>query len=77
MNNIIVKLLHPIQFDKRFKTRQMKLKIDSLIAKLNEEFVGFYCLYAIKFNRKSFYQYIIGLSTTYLLIDGLVNTRRG
>ena len=77
MNKIIAKLLIPIQFDKRHKTRQMKLKIDSLIARLNKEFVGFYCLYAIKFTRMSFYQYILGISTTYLLVDGLVNTRQG
>ena len=42
MNKVIVKHLHPIQFDKRYKTRQMKLKIDSFIDRLNEEFVGFY-----------------------------------
>ena len=57
MNKIIIKLLVPIQFDKSRKTRQMKLKINSLIARLNKEFVGFYCLYAIKFTRMSFYQY--------------------
>ena len=72
-----VKLVIPIQFENRQKTRQMKLKIDSLIARLNKEFVGFYCLYAIKFTRKSFYQYILGISMTYFLVDGLVNTRQG
>ena len=77
MNKVILKLLIPIQFDKRHKTRQMKLKIDSFIDRLNEEFVGFYCLYAIKFNRMSFYHYILGISTTYLLVDELVNTRQG
>ena len=76
MNKKIVKLLIPIQFEKRPKTRQMKLKIDSLIARLNEEFVGFYCLYAMKFTRKSFYQYIIGISTTYFLVSGLINARQ-
>ena len=76
MNDIIANLLYPIQFDKRFKSRRMKLKIDSLIARLNEEFVGFDCLYAIKFNRMSFYQYILGLTSTYLLVNGLVNSRQ-
>ena len=75
MNKIIVKLLHPIQFDKRPKTRLMRLKIDSLIARLNKEFVGFYCLYAIKFNRMSFYKYILGISTTYFLVNGLDSSR--
>ena len=73
MNKVILKLLIPIQFDKRHKTRQMTLKIDSFIARMNEEFVGFYCLYAIKFTRMSFYQYILGISTTYLLVDRFVN----
>ena len=77
MNKKIVKLLHPIQIDKRFKTRLMRLKIDSLIARLNEEFVGFYCLYAIKFTRMSFYKYILGISITNILVNGLVNARQG
>ena len=76
MNKIILKLLIPIQFDKRHKTRQMKLKIDSFIARLSKEFVGFYCLYAIKFTRKTFYQYILGISMTYLLVDGFVDTNQ-
>ena len=62
MNKIIVKLLIHIQFEKKHKTPQ--IKIDSFIARLSKEFVGFYCLFA-KFTRKSFYQYIIGISTTY------------
>ena len=77
INKIIVKLLITIQFDERHKTRQMKLKIDSLVERLSKEFVGFYCLYAIKFNRMSFYQYILGISTTYFLVSGFVNARRG
>ena len=77
MNKIIIKLLIPIQFDKRHKTQQIKLKIDSLIARLSKEFVGFYCLYSIKFTRMSFYEYILGISTTFLLLHGLVNPRQG
>ena len=77
MNKIIVKLLIPIQFDDRHKTRKMKLKIDSLIARLSKEFVGFYCLYSIKFTRMSFYQYILGISTTYFLVHGFVNANQG
>ena len=76
MNKVILKLLYPIQFDKKPKTIRMRLKIDSFIDRLNEEFVGFYCLYAMKFNRKTFYKYIIGISVTYILINGLVNARR-
>ena len=74
INKVIVKLLITIQLDDRHKTRRMKLKIDSFVERLSKEFVGFYCLYVIKFTRMSFYQYILGISTTYFLIDGLVNT---
>ena len=55
-NHLIVKLLYPIQFDKKPKKLTNKLKIDSLIARLNKEFVGFNCLYFIKFTKLSFYQ---------------------
>ena len=74
MNKVIVKLLHPIQSDKTHNTRLTRLhryKIDSFVARLNNEFVGFHCLYAIKFTKLSFYKYILGISTTYFLLTKL------
>ena len=66
-NTIIAKHLYPIQFSKTPKRLSIGLKIDSFISRLNKEFVGFRCLYSIKFTRKSFYQYILGLSSAYFM----------
>ena len=76
MNKIIVKLLYPIQFNRKAKKLTNKLKIDSFIARLNNEFVGFDCLYFIKFTKLSFYQYILGLSTVYFLINNLLKDKQ-
>ena len=76
MNKIIVKLLYPIQFDKNPKKLTNKLKIDSLIARLNKEFVGFHCLYFIKFTKLSFYNYVLGLTTVYFLINKLMKEKQ-
>ena len=76
MNKIIVKPLYPIQFNKKPKKLANKLKIDSLIARLNKEFVGFHCLYFIKFTKLSFYHYCLGLSTVYFLINKLMNEKQ-
>ena len=78
MNEIIVELLYPIQFDKTDNTRPKlltRLKIDSFIDRLNNEFVGFHCLYSIEFNKLSFYNYILGISITYCLIGDLENSK--
>ena len=78
MKEIIVKLLYPIQFDKPDNTRLTKLtrcKIDSFVARLNTEFVGFHVLYAIKFTKLSFYNYILGISSTYFLLGDLGNSQ--
>ena len=74
MNKVILKLLYPIQFDKTHNKRLTRLhrwKIDSFVARLNKEFVGFRCLYSIKFTKLSFYKYVLGISTTYILLSNL------
>ena len=78
MNMIIVKLLYSIQFDEARNTRLTRLtrcKIDSFVARLNNEFVGFRCLYSIKFTKLSFFKYILGLCSTYILLNDLGNSR--
>lgn len=80
MTHLIVKLIYPIQLNnisstdltRSTKILLIKLKIDSFISRLNKEFVGFRCLYFIKFTKLSFYKYIIGITSTYLLINKLV-----
>ena len=76
MNKVIVELLYPIQSDKTHNTRLTRLtrfSIDSFVDRLNTEFVGFHCLYAIKFTKLSFYNYILGISSTYFLLMNLDN----
>ena len=75
-NKIIIKLLYSIQFDKTRKTkvsRITRLKIDSFVDRLKKEFVGFRCLYSIKFTKLTFYNYLLGISTTYFLLTDLNN----
>ena len=74
MNKVIVKHLHPIQSDKTDNTRLTRLtrlRIDSFVDRLNNEFVGFQCLYSIEFTRMSFYEYALGISGTYFLFSDL------
>ena len=75
MNKNIAKLLYPIQFNKKPKKLTNKLKLNSFIARLNKEFVGFKCLYFIKFTELSFYNYMLGLS--YFLINRLLKAKLG
>ena len=78
MNKKIVKLLYQIQFDKSLNTRMTRLtrlKINSFVARLNKEFVGFHCLYSIKFTKRSFYNYLLGISTTYFLLTDFYNDK--
>ena len=71
-NKIIAKYLYSIQFDRMSKRVIVRMKIDSFIARLNQEFVGFRCLYFIKFTKLTFYKYILGLSSSYFMINDLV-----
>ena len=71
-NKVLVKLLHPIQSDTTPRPRLTRLhrcKIDSFVARLNKEFVGFRCLYSIKFTKLSFYNYVLGISSTYFMLS--------
>ena len=66
-NYFILKQLYPLLTDKNFNRRVLRRRIDSFIARLNTEFIGFHCWFYIKFKRYTFYEYLIGLSSTYLL----------
>ena len=72
-NTSILMNLYPILVDKNFKKLKLRLRIDSFIARLNTEYIGFHCLLFIKFKRLSFYEYLIGLSGTYCLLTRRVN----
>ena len=63
----ILESLYPILTEKNIIGFRLRLRIDSFIARVNTEFIGFHCLNYIKFERKAFCSYIIGLSSTYIL----------
>jgi hypothetical protein len=50
---------------------RLKLKIDAIIARINEQYVGFYCLNMFKFTNLAALEYLYGVMTTYILINGL------
>ena len=49
----------------------IKIKIDSFIARIDEQYIGFYCFNMFEFTKLEFYQYNIGLVTSYILIYDL------
>ena len=55
-NKSFPKCLYPVFCWKRKKRITMELKIDSFIARLNEQFVGFYCFNWFKFTKMAFYE---------------------
>ena len=47
----------------------VRIKIDSFIARLNEEFVGFYCFNLFQLTKLSFFEYIYMLISDFVLIQ--------
>ena len=67
-NKSIPRYLYPL-FTKRGNARiRMKLEIESFIARLNTEYIGYYCLNLFKFTKMAFYEYSFSVSTCYFLI---------
>ena len=50
-----------------------RLKIEEFLVRLNNEFIGVYCLNMFKFTKMSFYQYFMSVSSAYILISKLEN----
>ena len=73
-NKSIHKYLYPMFSSKRIIRIRTKLTIDSFIARLNTQFIGFYCFNLCKFTKKLFYEYEFIISTCYILINNLTNT---
>ena len=70
----ISKILYPTCTKRHhIKYCEKKMKIDSFIDRLNNEFIGFNCLFFIKFNRMSFYEYIMTFSSCYFLVYSIAN----
>ena len=69
----IPKTLYPLFCINRFNDKRLLLKLDEFILSLNENYVGFHCFNLFTFTKISFYQYIFGLSITYILVSENLN----
>ena len=47
----------------------VRMKIDSFIARLNQEFIGFYCFNSFKLTKLGFYKYLYMCMSTFVLIQ--------
>ena len=73
-NKSIHKYLYPMFYSERIIRIRTKLAIDSFIARLNTQFIGFYCFNLFKFTKMAFYQYAFSVSTCYFLITNILKT---
>lgn len=74
-NKVIAGKLYPLIIGRKITNVTSMNKLDNFIARLNKDFLGFRCFY-IKFKKLSFYQYILGVSTSYFLVNGIVNKNK-
>ena len=85
-NRSISKLMYPVFYDKNFHRIESQryhsyqlsnilihMKIDSLIARLNKQYVGFYCFNLFQFTKLAILQYLSYFFTVYVLIWKLNN----
>lgn len=66
-NTKILKCLYPIVVDNNINNTKLKRRIDSFIARLNTEFIGFKCL-NIKFKQINFFKYIMAITSAFFKI---------
>ena len=64
----------PRQIYKVFCTRRTvnlrnKLKIEQFLEQLTNEYIGFYCFNMFKFTKRSFYEYFITISFSYIYVS--------
>ena len=84
-NKSITKYLYRAFTDTKFINHNKKLlfyntsntklyiKIDNLIARINEQYVGFYCFNMFELTKRSFYEYILALFVSHIFINDLIN----
>ena len=68
-NKSFTMFLYPVLCWKMDRRIRMQLKIDSFIARLKSEFVGFYCFHWFKFTKMAFYQFAMTISVCYFLLS--------
>ena len=71
-NKSIAKYLYPMFCGQRVTKLLVKLKIESLIDRLNNQFVGFYTFNLFKFTKTTFYEYILVISWCYMMISNFI-----
>ena len=69
-NKAIPRLLYPIFINNNIIDLRLKLRIDSFIDRLHNQYIGFYCFNLFKFTKMAFYQYIFTVSSCYILVAG-------
>ena len=68
-NKSIHKYLYPMFINGRNRNLRIKLKFDSFIDRLNNQFIGYYCFNLFEFTKMAFYQYIFTITSTYFLMS--------
>ena len=71
-NKLIHKYLYPIFFNERSADLKLKLKIDSFIARLHSQNIGFYCFNWFKFTKMAFYEFALTVMYCYCLLSNFV-----
>ena len=67
-NDLILKfLLRTLCINKKLKLA-VKLKLENLMVRLIYEFIGFYAMNWFKFTKLAFYQFILTISSAYILV---------
>ena len=69
-NKQIAKLIYPaIICNTLGNNLKVKFKLDDSISTVNNQYIGFYCFNLFSFTKLSFYQFIFGLSVTYIFVQ--------
>ena len=72
-NKSLPKYLYRVFCDKRYKDLKLKLKMYSLLHRIDYQFLGFYCFNMFEFTKIAFYQYMIAVVTSYILVNKIVD----
>ena len=67
-NKSVAKHLYPIFIENRFNHFYLNMKIDSFIARLNKQYIGFYCFNLFKFTKLAFFEFFYALIFIYIII---------
>jgi len=72
-NKKLARLLYPMFIDEHSMDLKTKMKINSFIARLNTEFIGFRCFNLFKMTKLAFYEYWLSLTSSYIMFTNILN----